>query len=282
MGDQLPTLTPAEAERFRAYERQRHDALAASYLDFFAPVTAQAIGPMLDAMHLSPGATLLDVATGPGALAAEATRRGARAVGTDLSPGMIDLAARAHPGTSFQVTDVEHLPFSGAAFDAVVCNFAIGHFPYPEAAVAECVRVLKPGGRIALSWWDDPSRQRIQGLFREAIDEVGVSPPPDVPKGYSILRFSDTTAFAGLLAGAGLVEVRVGEHRSTHVVPDLETLWRGGLGSFAVTASAITHQDQPTQDAIRAALERRAAAYQSPNGYTLPIAFKVGTAQKHS
>ena len=109
--------------------------------------------------------------------------------------------------------------------------------------MAECVRVLKPGGRIALSWWDDPSRQRSQGLFREAIGEVGASPPPDVPAGYSILRFSDTAAFAGLLAGARLVGVKVEDHRSTHKVSNFDTLWQGGLGSFAVTASAITYQD---------------------------------------
>lgn len=60
MGDQPSTLTSAEAERFRAYERQRHDALASSYIKFFSPVTAQAIGPMLDAVHLAPGAALLD------------------------------------------------------------------------------------------------------------------------------------------------------------------------------------------------------------------------------
>ena len=89
MEDHPPTLTPAEADRFRAYERQRHDALANGYLDFFAPVTAQAIGLMLDAVHLASGSALLDVATGPGGLAAEATERGACAVAVDLSPGMI-------------------------------------------------------------------------------------------------------------------------------------------------------------------------------------------------
>ncbi len=188
---------------------------------------------------------------------------------------MIALASRLHPQLDFRVGDVENLPFADATFDALVCNFAIGHFPYPEAAVSECVRVIKPGGRIALSWWDDPSRQRIQGLFREAIAEIGARPPPDVPTGYSILRFSDTDAFAELLRGAGAAEVRIDERRTTHVVPDIDTLWRGGLGSFAVTASAIAHQDQPTQDAIRTALEKGAAAYKTGNGYVLPIAFKI-------
>jgi len=52
------------------------------------------------------------------------------------------------------------------------------------------------------------------------------------------------------------------------------------LGSFALTASAIIHQDKATQAAIRRALERRAAAYRTPFGLELPIAFKIGAGRK--
>ena len=193
---------------------------------------------------------------------------------------MIAMAGNAYPGIDFHVAEVEHLPFADRSFDAIVCNFGLGHFPYPESAITECVRTLKPGGRIALSWWDDPSRQRIQGLFREAIAEIGATPPPDVPAGYSIFRFSDTDELRRLLDGAGLTEVAVRDHRTTYLVADVDTLWRGGLGSFAVTSSAIASQNAATQAAIRAALERRAAVYQTANGLMLPIAFKIGTAQK--
>ena len=144
-------LSPQEAERFRAFERQRHDSLAATYHDFFTPVTALAIKPLLDAVRLHAGAQLLDVATGPGSVAAEALRFGARPIGVDISPGMIALAGSAYPGIDFRVAEVEHLPFADGSFDAIVCNFGLGHFPYPESAITECVRTLKPGGRIALS-----------------------------------------------------------------------------------------------------------------------------------
>ncbi len=122
-------------------------------------------------------------------------------------PVMVALASKLHPDIAFQVADVEHLPFAAAAFDAVVCNFAIGHFPYPEDAVAECIRILRPGGRIALSWWDNPAHQRIQGLFREAITEIGATTPPEVPAGYSMLRFSDSAALTALLSGAAVTGV---------------------------------------------------------------------------
>jgi ubiquinone/menaquinone biosynthesis C-methylase UbiE len=180
-----------------------------TYRDFFTPITALAIKPLFDAIRLQRGVDLLDVATGPGSLAAEAHRLGAKTVGVDLSLGMIELAEKSYSGIDFRVAEVEHLPFADCSFDAVVCNFGLGHFPYPEASVAECIRTLRQAGRIALSWWDDPSKQRIQGLFREAIAEVGVAPLPDVPEGYSIFRFSDTNEFRHLLEGVGLAEIMV-------------------------------------------------------------------------
>ena len=71
-------LSAEDADRFRAYERQRHDSLAATYRDFFTPVTALAIKPLLQAAQLRAGGNLLDVATGPGFLAALAPLRRAR------------------------------------------------------------------------------------------------------------------------------------------------------------------------------------------------------------
>lgn len=273
-------LSAQDAERLRRFERQRHDSLAATYHDFFAPITALAIQPLLDAAGAGAGSNLVDIATGPGSVAAKARGLGAVCIGVDLSPGMIALAQVSHPDIDFRVAEVEHLPFDDRSFDAVVCNFGLGHFPWPEAAVAECRRTLKVGGRMAFSWWDQPDKQRIQGLFREAIAEVGAAPPPDVPAGHSNLRFSDTAELRKLLVGAGLDDVRVEDHRTTYAIADVDTLWRGGLGSFAVTASAIDHQNAATQAAIRASLERRAAAYRTPAGLVLPIAFKIGSGRK--
>jgi SAM-dependent methyltransferase len=275
-----PELSGSEVERLRAFERRGHDALATSYHAFFTAVTALAIDPLLDAVRLRPAVSLLDVATGPGGLAAEAANRGARPFGIDLSPQMIALAQRLHPAIAFREADVEHLPFAHGTFDAVVCAFGLGHFPRPEAAVAECVRTLQPGGRIALSWWDVPSRQRIQGIFRDAICEVGVSIPAELPQGHNVHRFADTGELLRLLDGAGLVEVAVTEHATTYSVADMETLWRGGLGSLLLTGAAIRHQDAATQDRIRTAFERGASVYRSAEGLTLPVAFKVGSGRR--
>src|SRR5690348_13491098 len=94
-------LSGSQAERLRAFDRQGHDALATSYHEFFAAVTALATKPLLDAVRLGSGTRLLDVASGPGALSAEATSRGARPVGIDLSRQMVDWRGDCTPPSIF-------------------------------------------------------------------------------------------------------------------------------------------------------------------------------------
>jgi len=273
-------LSPEDAAKLRTYERERHNALAEGYIAFFAPVTALAIAPLLDAVELRGGMSMLDVPTGSGALAAEATRRGATVIGVDIASAMIAEARKNHPGIDFQVADVEHLPVPDGALDAVVCAFGIGHFPYPEASLAECLRTLKPGGRIAFSWWDTSDKQRVQGLIRDAAAEAGARPPGVLPAGHSSLRFTDASEFRRLMEGAGLADISLEEHRATHLVPDVDALWNGAIGGLALTSSLIIFQDTPTQKAIRAALDRKAAAYKTPRGLELPVAFRVGAGRK--
>jgi ubiquinone/menaquinone biosynthesis C-methylase UbiE len=275
-------LSPEDAAKLRTYERERHNALAEGYIAFFAPVTALAIAPLLDAVELRGGMSLLDVPTGSGALAAAATRRGATVIGVDIASAMIAEARKNHPGIDFQVADVEHLPVPDGVLDAVVCAFGIGHFPYPEASLAECLRTLKGGGRIAFSWWDTSDKQRVQGLIRDAAAEAGARPPGVLPAGHSSLRFTDASEFRRLMEGAGLVDISLEEHRATHLVPDVDALWNGAIGGLALTSSLIIFQDAPMQRAIRSALERKAAAYKTPRGLELPVAFRVGAGRKRS
>ncbi len=269
-----------DPDHFRAFERAAHDRLAESYHAFFTPITALAIDALLGSLDLRSGSRVLDIASGPGSVAAAVVARGAQVVGTDLAPRMVELAHRLHPGIDFREADVEALPFSDGAFDAVVCNFGLGHFPRPEVSIAECVRVLVSSGTVGFSWWDAPERQRVQGLFRDAIAEIGAAPPPDIPQGHPLFRFSDSAEFNRLLEGAGLVDVKIRDHRTHYRFPDTDTLWRGGLGSLAVTGATITAQAETVQKQIRAAFERLANTYLRDSGLQIPIAFKVGFGRK--
>ncbi len=177
-----------DAEAFTAFERTAHDSIAGRYAKVFTPLTCLALAPLLDATRVAAGQRLLDVGTGPGVAAAAARARGVAATGVDVSPGMIALARQEHPCIDFQVAEATELPFPDAMFESVICNFALSHFPKPDAALAECVRVLVPGGVLAFSWWDQPERQRVQGLFREVIAELALPPGPGVPQGHDTLR----------------------------------------------------------------------------------------------
>ena len=178
-----------DLEAFRNFERATHDRLAESYHDAFSTVTDRAIEPLLTAAHVGDGTRLLDVATGPGTLAAKAADRGGRVIGIDIAPAMIALARTLHPHLDFREGSAEDLPFAPSSFDSVVSGFGVGHFSKPERVLAEFARVLIPKGRVALSWWDGFGKNRIKRNFFEAINELGISAPSALPAGPAVDRF---------------------------------------------------------------------------------------------
>jgi len=271
-------MDPAEA--FRRFEQAGHDQLAESYASFFAGNTRQTVNALLDAGAVGGAMRVLDVACGPGHVAAAAAARGAHAIGCDLSGEMLAAAGRLHPELEFRAGDAEALPFGDRAFDAVVCNFGLGHFPRPEIAAGELARVCRSGGRVAVTWWDQPVRSRINGTFFDALAEVGASPPPTLPPGPPIFRFSDETALRDLLTGAGLSDVRVATHGWTYRVPDVDSWWRGGLGGMMRLAAIVNGQSEEMRRRIRAVFVRLAAPYAVAGGYDVPNSAKLAVGVK--
>ena len=170
------TQPTVDADAFNAFEAAGWQRQAAGYDEFFGPITTRLVEPLLDAAELGRGARLLDVASGPGYVAAKAAERGASVVGVDIADAMISLARRLHPQLEFRSGDAEALPFPDASFDAVVGNFVILHLGRPEQAAAEFARVLADGGRLALTVWDVPERARFLGVLLDAIAAAGASP----------------------------------------------------------------------------------------------------------
>lgn len=269
------TQPAIDADRFRAFEAKGWEAVASPYHTVFGPVTVHAIDALLDAAGVRPGTRLLDVATGRGDAAGEAARRGAAVTGVDIAAAMVELAALRHPGIDFRQADAERLPFAAGAFDAVVSNFGLGHFARPEHVVAELARVLAPGGRLALAWWDLPERNRLLGLFADAMLAARAEPPPDLPPGPPIFRFSDATAFARLLEGAGLEDVGLRALSLSHRLSGPDELWAGILAGTVRTAAAIRGQTEAMQRAIRAAFDDLAAPYVTAQGFDVPVSIHV-------
>jgi len=82
-------MTSDDADRLRDFERTAHTRMASGFDAFFSPVTALATPALLNAAAVGPGTHVLDVACGPGHVAAAAAARGAIATGVDLAPGMV-------------------------------------------------------------------------------------------------------------------------------------------------------------------------------------------------
>jgi SAM-dependent methyltransferase len=174
-----------DADAFDRFEAASWDQRAAGYERFFVSLTTQTIGPLLDAAGVGPGTRVLDLASGPGHVAAACAARGASVTGVDIAAEMVALASRRHPEIRFERADAQQLPFPDGSADAVVGNFAILHVGRPERVAGEAARVLAPGGTLALSTWDDPLRCRLLKVFTDAIGEVGAVPPPDLPDGHA-------------------------------------------------------------------------------------------------
>src|SRR3954453_8826636 len=102
---------PVDADAFNAFEAAGWEERVSGYDDFFAPITTRLVGPLLDAAQVDRGTRVLDVASGPGYVAAAAAERGAVVIGVDIAEGMISLARRRYPALDFRSGNAESLPF---------------------------------------------------------------------------------------------------------------------------------------------------------------------------
>jgi SAM-dependent methyltransferase len=239
-------------------------------------VTRRLVEPLLDAARVGAGMRVLDVATGPGHLAAGAAARGAAATGLDIAEGMLAVAAARNPELRLVHGDAEELPFGAGEFDAVVGAFVLNHLPRPEIAVAGFARVLAPGGRAAFTVWDRPPRSRLNTLLGEASRAAGVLPAGEVPPGPDPFRLADDAEFMALLSGAGLDEVAVATLEFVHEGHDLDELWDGMLGGSVRGAALVEAQDASTQARIR----ERFGLLLDELRYRIPVAVKLGSGRK--
>jgi SAM-dependent methyltransferase len=97
---------------------------------------------------------VLDAGCGTGFLSFELAARGHRVIGVDFAPAMLMEARRkaAERGAPirFEEADAEQLPFAAASFDLVISRHVLWTLPHPEAAIDEWIRLLRPGGRLAV------------------------------------------------------------------------------------------------------------------------------------
>jgi ubiquinone/menaquinone biosynthesis C-methylase UbiE len=269
-----------DPEAFTAFEVAGWEAKASGYDDFLGQVTGRLVDPLLDAVAVGSGARLLDVATGPGYAAARGAERGASVVGIDISDEMVALASTLHPQLDFRVASAEALPFPEDSFEAVVGNFALLHLARPESAISEFSRVLVPGGRLALTVWDNPERARLFGVFLDAVTEAGADPPEEIPVGPPFFRFSDEQELDRLLDDQRLEQIKVETITFSQPVSSPDELWSGLLAGTVRTSALIQRQRDEVQTQIRAAFDRVVQPYRNGDRLEIPVAVKLASGTK--
>lgn len=209
---------------------------------------------------LRAGDAVLDVACGTGAVARAARAAvgpGARVVGADLNPGMIEVASRREQAIEWVQADAAALPFDDASFDVVLCQAALMFFPDPVAALREMARVARPGGSVVFqSWGRSSGYELLAGVF----DDVST------PEAAAIMRapfaLNDMDRLQAMARAAGLT---VEESAARWGVAEFDS-----MDSFVRTeimASPMATMVDP--DAIVAAASPVMAPFEQHNGSTV-------------
>ena len=200
-------------------------AAAQVYETFFLPALFQQWpSRVAEAARIEASDRVLDVACGTGVLARSlATRVGAQGsvTGLDLNDGMLEVARLKAPQIAWRQGRAEQLPFDNERFDAVVSQFGLMFFADRRAALQEMMRVLRPGGRLAVAVWDalDNSpgyaamTRLLQRLFGNAVADALRAP----------FALGDTHLLRRTFMEAGISNVDIATHAGTARFPSIRS-----------------------------------------------------------
>jgi ubiquinone/menaquinone biosynthesis C-methylase UbiE len=234
------------------------DEAAAEYDRAFALVTVHFMPFLLRAAHLAPGLRVLDIATGTG-LSAEATLAAVGPTGyvtaADLSPAMAEKARERlgkAPNVLVSVEDGQALSFPDRSFDAVLCNLGLMFFPDPVRGLSEFRRVLRPGGRAAVS-----VNTVVERSYNHQINAIIARHVPSLAEAVTrTFALGEASRLQSLFSEAGFEDIETDIVKHTFVLPSFDTYYgpfeRGG----ASTGQALAALPDEIRRAVREEVRR--------------------------
>ena len=224
----IPTPLPASEEKARVVEAM-FDRIAPRY-DLMNHLMTGGLDVLwrrraVRELRLPRGATVADLACGPGELCRELHRQGYRSIGVDSSAGML---ARARGADELVRADILDLPFAAASVDGVTSGFALRNVVDIPRSAAEMARVVRPGGRLAVIDLAEPraaTRWIHSTWIEKVVPHLGAllsdgqayrylpASTAYLPDGSTLVGMFRTAGFADtrrILLGAGTVQLLVG------------------------------------------------------------------------
>jgi len=273
------TESMIDSDDFRAYELAGWQGAVEAYNDHFGSLTSQTIVPLLDAVKAEQNTSLLDLATGPGYVAAAARRRGANVIGVDFSESMIAKARRLYPEIDFRIDDVERLSFIEGEFEAAVMNFGILHLARPGLALSEAWRILRPQGRFGFTAWANPDEAVGFRLVLRAIEKHG-NPSVPLPQGPPFFLFGDTDECVRALTASGFASPEVLRAPMTWKMKSADDLFDAFYKGTVRTGGLLRAQSKRSLDAIRAEIQDTAESYKKDGILQIPMPAVIASAVK--
>ncbi len=233
----------------------------------------------IERLGLREGETVLDVCCGSGGSAlpaAETVGPKGRVVAVDLAERLVHLGeakarAKGHDNIEFRVEDMLALGYPDASFDAVVCVFGIFFIPEMATAARELWRVVRPGGRLAITTWGPDLFEPANSAFWEAIREER----PDLLKSFNPWeRISTPIGLREMLAEAGIPDAEIVAEAGSHPISSPDDWWLVAMGSGY--RGTLVQLDAATLARVR---ERNLVLLGGCEAITMNVLYSVGLKQ---
>jgi SAM-dependent methyltransferase len=227
-------------------ETNEHDQIEAAkaYESLHVPALFEQWAPRVsEAARIAPGDRVLDVACGTGVLAREAVTRvgpSGHVAGVDPGAGMLVVAQRLEPSVAWRPGVAESLPFPDESFDALVSQFGLMFFRDRRRALQEMLRVLTPGGRLAVAVWASLDDSEAYPIEVELLDRLGGQAAGDALRAPFVL--GDVSELTGLFEGAGVASVGVESTTGTARFPSIRTMVEADLRGWLPVMGVVLEE----------------------------------------